>query len=105
MSEIPKRNQNGTTPPERCPMANLTIKNMPDELHEQLKQRAAENHRSLNQEVIFCLTLELMRAKRTAQEEEELLARIDEHLEKLAKKGVWIPSDEWLEDAINEGRD
>lgn len=33
-------------------MATLTIRNLPDELHEVLKLRAKRNHRSLNQEVI-----------------------------------------------------
>ncbi|HEX2095407.1 MAG TPA: Arc family DNA-binding protein [Longimicrobiaceae bacterium] len=36
-------------------MANLTVKNIPDELYEQLKRRAAENRRSLNSEAIVCL--------------------------------------------------
>lgn len=36
-------------------MANLTIKNVPDDLYEQLKQRAAENRRSLNSEAIVCM--------------------------------------------------
>ena len=83
-------------------MANLTIKNMPDRLYEQLKRRAAENHRSLNQEVIFCLTLELTRPKRTVEEDKELLERIRKHR---ATMPAYIPSDEWLEDAINEGRE
>ena len=33
-------------------MATLTIRNVPDELHETLKLRAKRNRRSLNQEVI-----------------------------------------------------
>ena len=36
-------------------MATLTVKNIPDELHERLKQRAAQHRRSLNSEVIVCL--------------------------------------------------
>jgi antitoxin FitA len=36
-------------------MATLTIKNIPDELCQRLKERAAEHHRSVNGEVIFCL--------------------------------------------------
>jgi antitoxin FitA len=36
-------------------MANVTIKNIPDELYEQLKQRAALHRRSINSEVIVCL--------------------------------------------------
>jgi antitoxin FitA len=36
-------------------MATLTIKNIPDELYEQLKQSAARHRRSVNSEVIVCL--------------------------------------------------
>jgi len=36
-------------------MATLTIKNLPGELYERLKQRAAEHRRSINSEVIVCL--------------------------------------------------
>ena len=33
-------------------MANLTIRNLPDDLHRKLKERAKRNRRSLNQEAI-----------------------------------------------------
>jgi len=33
-------------------MASVLIKNLPDELHQQLKLRAQRNHRSLNKELI-----------------------------------------------------
>ena len=36
-------------------MATLTIKNIPDELYEQLKQSAVRHRRSVNNEVIVCL--------------------------------------------------
>jgi antitoxin FitA len=36
-------------------MATLTIKNIPDELYEQLKQSATRHRRSVNSEVIVCL--------------------------------------------------
>jgi plasmid stability protein len=36
-------------------MATLTIKNIPDELYEQLKQSASRHRRSVNSEVIVCL--------------------------------------------------
>lgn len=36
-------------------MATITLKKLPDELHERLKERAAQNRRSLNNEVIACL--------------------------------------------------
>jgi plasmid stability protein len=36
-------------------MATLTIRNFPDDVHEQLKEQAKRNRRSLNQEVIAVL--------------------------------------------------
>jgi plasmid stability protein len=36
-------------------MATLTIKDLPDKLHRQLKARALRNLRSLNREIIACL--------------------------------------------------
>lgn len=43
-------------------MAALLIKNMPPALHERLRTRAAEHHRSMNREVIAILERELDRA-------------------------------------------
>ena len=42
-------------------MATLTIKNIPDDLHNALKRMAQEHHRSLNGEVIHCLIKGLSR--------------------------------------------
>jgi len=36
-------------------MATLTLKQVPDELYQRLKQRAAAHRRSLNNEAIVCL--------------------------------------------------
>ena len=36
-------------------MATITLKNVPEDLYEQLKEAAARNRRSLNQEAIFRL--------------------------------------------------
>lgn len=36
-------------------MATITLKDVPHELREVLKQRAARNRRSLNQELLYCL--------------------------------------------------
>ena len=36
-------------------MANVTFKNIPDDLYEQLKQAANAHHRSVNSELIYCL--------------------------------------------------
>lgn len=36
-------------------MANLIIKNIPDDLYQRLKQRTELNRRSMNSEVLICL--------------------------------------------------
>ena len=36
-------------------MASITLKDVPVELREALKQRAVRNRRSLNQELLYCL--------------------------------------------------
>lgn len=36
-------------------MATITLKNIPDDLYDRLKQAAKVHHRSVNSELIFCL--------------------------------------------------
>ena len=36
-------------------MVTFTVKGLPEEMHRKLKERARNNHRSLNSEVIACL--------------------------------------------------
>jgi plasmid stability protein len=40
-------------------MSTITIKNIPDELHEALKKKASLQRRSLNNEIIACLEASL----------------------------------------------
>lgn len=49
-------------------MASLTIKNIPDDLYEQLKQAAKTHHRSINSELIHCLEKTLLPTRISAQE-------------------------------------
>lgn len=53
----PFRNHN-VSGPGTPPMPNLTIKNLPAEVHENLKRRALDHRRSLNQEVLDILCRE-----------------------------------------------
>lgn len=41
-------------------MATITLKNIPDILHERLKESAAQHHRSMNKEIIARLEAQLM---------------------------------------------
>ena len=47
-------------------MASITIKNIPDELYERLKQAASAHHRSVNSELIYCLEKTLLPSKLSA---------------------------------------
>lgn len=79
-------------------MATLTIKNIPEDLYERLKQRAREQRRSVNSEVIFCLESSL-RSRRVAPE--TFLARVDA----LQKQVFLSPlTAHMLRDAKAEGR-
>jgi plasmid stability protein len=49
-------------------MASLTIKNIPDDLYEHLKQAASIHHRSINSELIVCLEKALLPTKATAHD-------------------------------------
>ncbi|MEJ2403013.1 MAG: Arc family DNA-binding protein [Candidatus Thiodiazotropha sp.] len=52
-------------------MASLTIKNIPDELYEHLKQAANSHHRSVNSELIYCLERTLLPSKLSAADLKE----------------------------------
>jgi plasmid stability protein len=49
-------------------MATLTIKNVPENLHERLKERAERNRRSMNSEAIWILEQVLTPSRRSAEE-------------------------------------
>ena len=48
--------------------ATITLKNIPDDLYQRLKQAAEAHHRSINSEVIVCLERVLLPARLTANE-------------------------------------
>ena len=79
-------------------MASLTIKGIPDEVLERLREVAAENRRSLNSEVIYRLERSVAGA---AVDPEAFLARV----RALNARAPLPPlTDEFLEQAIEEGR-
>jgi antitoxin FitA len=41
-------------------MPNITVKNIPEDLYERIKQSAAEHRRSINKEIIICLERTLL---------------------------------------------
>jgi len=44
----------------RCGAVSITVKNLPAEVHRRLRARAAKHRRSLNSEVVACLTATVM---------------------------------------------
>lgn len=92
-------------------MASVTIKNIPDEILERLRRRAAADHRSLNKEVIYLLGASLSNtlAPDDPVYRKEVADRQAEAWTRLA--GRW-DSDQRVEDEIadiysarSEGRD
>ncbi len=92
---VPKRIQNGTT---RSTMATLTIKGMPDELYERLKDSAGAHRRSINGEVIARLE-QALGSPRLARA--ELLARARAIRERMGPAPI---TEAWLTETKKLGR-
>ncbi len=58
-------------------MATITVKKIPDDLYERLKQAAGANHRSINSEAIVCIERALGALRR--EDVEATLARAREN--------------------------
>ena len=69
-------------------MPTLTIKNMPDELYQVLKSRAAQNRRSLNSEILTCLEQATMVEQVDDSAAQARLARADAVRGLLERRGV-----------------
>jgi plasmid stability protein len=79
-------------------MATITVKNIPDDLYEQLKQTARANQRSINSEVIYAI-------RRTVaiqpMDVETVLDRARQTRELTAH---YVITDEEIDQAIRTGR-
>ena len=58
-------------------MATLTLKNIPESLLEQLRKRASDDRRSLNQEVLHLLEQTLIAAEEARQPKEAWQRQVD----------------------------
>lgn len=76
---------------------NITVKDVPPELHQRLRERAEESGRSLNKQILFTLE-QSIRPKRV--DLATLLTRIRRRRSEMT---VWL-EDESLQTAIEEGR-
>ena len=79
-------------------MATMTLKNVPDELYEELRRSAARHRRSMNREAITCLERAL---KGERMDPESLVSRVRESRARMA--GVFV-TDADLRAARDEGR-
>jgi plasmid stability protein len=57
---VPERNQTTAMP-------NITLKNVPDEVHQRLKEQAEQHRRSMNSEAIWILERALLPTRRDAE--------------------------------------
>jgi len=78
--------------------ATITLKNIPDELYDRLKEVAEVHHRSLNMEVIACLEHTLLPTRIT----------VDERITRARSLRAGLPAGrvtpEEIQQAIEDGR-
>ena len=79
-------------------MPALTIKNIPDDLYECLKEAARVHRRSLNSEILYCVERVLIPHKTDVSERLAVARRIRE------KTVAYTLTDDILDAAKNEGR-
>lgn len=86
-------------------MPTITLKNVPDDLHRRLKERAERHHRSLNREVIRYLEEAVSEdtAPPSGLDPEAFLVEVRRHRKALVEGGVWL-TEESLREAIEAGR-
>ena len=70
-------------------MATLTVKNIPDDLYELLKEAASVHRRSLNSEILVCLERSLQPHRRSAA---ELAARAGKLRQRTEGAGITVES-------------
>ena len=79
-------------------MPSITVKNIPDEVYEKIKERAESNRRSINSEIVFSLE-KSVQADRVS--EEEVLYQVRNFRTSISK-GI---TENEINSAIKEGRE
>jgi antitoxin FitA len=82
----------------RCAVPTITVKNIPPEMYERLKELAKANRRSMNSEILLCIERVLGSRRRDI---EGILERARQLRELTASHPI---SDEEMTRAIEEGR-
>lgn len=83
-------------------MPTITLKNVPPSLHRKLKDQATRNFRSLNSEILACLSQVLDAEDRNAGQV-ATAAAAQACRTTLAARGTWV-TDEDIRRARDEGR-
>ena len=79
-------------------MTTITVKNIPDETYERLKQQAAANHRSINGELLHLIKTSTQSSHYTAQEQLDQIRAVRE------KTAHYFITDQELNAAKQAGR-
>ncbi len=79
-------------------MATLTLKNIPDNLYDQLKESARLHHRSINSEIIYCVERTVNPHKINVVEHLEIARQLR------AKTANHLLTDEEIDKVKSEGR-
>ena len=89
-------------------MANLSIRNLPDEIYEELKKLAKQNKRSVNNELIYLLTdnfrLYEISSARKRNDKQDLLHKIRKQRKTIQKLGIKIDAVKLVRELRDEGR-
>jgi len=88
-------------------MANLSIRNLPDEIYEDLKKLAKLNKRSINNELIYLITdtFEIYKLSlKKKNNKPDLLQRIKKLRKEIQRKGIKIDAVKIVRELRNEGR-
>ena len=79
-------------------MATITVKNIPDEIYQLLKESAKANHRSINSEVILAIKMAVMRRPIDVE------AVLESARQTRERTAHYVITDEELTRFKNEGR-
>ena len=78
-------------------MPSITVKNIPEEIYDRVREQAKAHHRSINSEIIACL-------EQTVKSQQVSTDDILQEARRLRKKAKGSLSSQEVESAINEGR-
>ena len=79
-------------------MPALTIKNIPDDLYDRLKEAARVHRRSLNSEILYCVERTLVPCKMEVSDHLAIARKVRE------KTAAYTLTDEILDAAKSDGR-